>query len=78
MVKVIDHRQERGTQFSEISRGQVFWSPTYLCFMIKIEECGCDECTGLVNAVSLTEGSIYGLEPTEIVEPCKAANLEII
>lgn len=72
MVKILDQRQERGIRFSEISKGQTFWSPTYLCFMLKIEECGCDECDGFVNAVSLSEGSIYGIEPTEIIEPCHA------
>lgn len=72
MVKILDQRQERGIRFGDISKGQVFWSPTCLCFMLKVDEWGCDECSGPVNAISLSEGDIYSLEPTEIVEPCHA------
>lgn len=71
MVTIVDQRRE-GIHFSEISKGQTFWSPTYLCFMLKVEEWGCDECSGAMNAVSLSTGDIYGIEPTEVVEPCHA------
>lgn len=72
MVKIIDSREERKIHFSEISKGQVFWSTTYLCFMLKVEEWGCDECNGPVNAVDLSTGDIYEVEPTEAIEPCHA------
>lgn len=72
MVKIFDQRQKHDIRFEEIDKGQIFWSSTYLCFMLKIEECGCDECNGFVTAVSLLDGRIYNIEPTEIVEPCQA------
>lgn len=70
MTKIIDQRQERGIRFSEVGKGQTFWVPSFLRFMLKIEECDYDD--GIINAVSLPEGDIYELEPGEIVEPCHA------
>ena len=72
MVKIIDKRGEHNFLFSQVKIGQVFFSPTYSCFMLKIESCGCDECGDFVNAVNLSTGGIYVIESTEVVEPCHA------
>lgn len=72
MVKIVDQRGERNLHFSEVRMGQAFWSPTYSCFMLKIEECGCDDFGGAINAVRLPEGTTHEVESTEIVEPCRA------
>ena len=71
MVKIIDKRGEHNFLFSQVKIGQVFFSPTYSSFMLKIENCGCDECEFL-NAVNLSTGGIYEIESTEVVEPCQA------
>lgn len=72
MVKIVDKREDRGLLFGEIRMGETFWSPTLSCFMMKIEGCGCDECGGSVNAVKLQTGTVYDIELSEIVEPCRA------
>lgn len=71
MVNIIDRRKEHNFVFSQVNIGQTFWSPTYSCFMLRIENCGCDECD-FVNAINLSTGGIYEIESTEIVEPCRA------
>ncbi len=71
-MKLVDNRQPHTVPFGSLKPGDVFYHEEAVGFMMKTTETGCDECSGISNAVSLACGTTYGFEDSEQVEPVDA------
>lgn len=71
-MKLVDNRQPHTVLFGSLKPGDVFYHEEAVGFMMKTMETGCDECSGISNAVSLACGATFGFEDDEQVEPVEA------